>query len=327
MDEDGALGLSMVVPATPEGLAKFLDQLDGPTVVTLEASRGYWWLSEFFKHHAKVCDVHVVDPRRSRKIAQELSVHSGYGRAKNDRIDTEMLAEQTRRGLAPTIHPPTPEQLEMRSVTRHRMLLVQTKTRSANRIHSILSMHGVSISIKELMNHSESPKPPFDHLPDYVKFMVRQFVKQAQLLEKQIDQCENRLKRLLPPSHPQIKLLMTTPGFGPVCSRIVFTEIFDIQFFKAPKYLISYAGLAPIERESAGKKGRVKLNCHCNYYLKYAFIEAAHLARSHPLYRRKYESDVKKHGKIQAKLNLARRLAKAVYWMLIRQQPFKFQQQ
>ena len=268
MDEDGALGLSMVVPTTPEGLSQFLDRLDSPTVVTLEASRGYWWLSEFFKKHPKVSEVHVVDPLRSRKIAQELSILSGYGRAKNDRIDSEMLAEQTRRGLAPAINVPTPEQLKMRCTNRHRMLLVQTKTRSANRIRAILSMHGYSSYAEELTNDFASKQKLFNQLPDYVKLMLDHFIEQSELLARQIQQCENMLDNILPISHPQIKLLMTAPGFGPVCSRIVYTEILDIKFFKAPKYLMSYTGLAPIQNESAGKKGAVRLNRHCNYYLK-----------------------------------------------------------
>lgn len=39
IDEDGALGLSMKIPTTSEGLDSFLDKLDAPTVVTFEASR------------------------------------------------------------------------------------------------------------------------------------------------------------------------------------------------------------------------------------------------------------------------------------------------
>ncbi len=143
-------------------------------------------------------------------------------------------------------------------------------------------------------------------------------------IEHHIPACEKLIDRLLPSSHPQMKQLITAPGIGIVLARIIYTEIFDIAYFKGHyKYLISYSGLAPMESESAGKKGMVKLNHFSNHFLKYAFVEAAHHARSHPKYRRKYEQDVKKHGKIRAKLNLARRLVKAVYWMLARQQPFK----
>lgn len=324
IDDDGALGLSMNIATNSEALDTFFDDLDAPTVVTFEASRSYWWLHQHFSKHPRVSRVVVVDPFRSRKIAEELSVQRGYGRAKNDRIDSEMLAEQTRLGLAPGIHVPTPEQLERRTACRHRFELKHKKTVSSNLIHSTLSMHGHAISLKELVNNQDSKKRLYEQLPEYVKLIIEDFIAQIELFDKQISEADKLLDKLLPESHPQIKLLMTAPGFGPVCSRIAFTEIFDIAYFKAPKYLISYSGLAPVEQESAGKKGKIKLNRHCNYYLKYAFVEAAHHARMHPRYRQKYQHDVKKHGKIRAKINLARRLAKAVYWMLNRQQPYKF---
>ncbi len=117
-------------------------------------------------------------------------------------------------------------------------------------------------------------------------------------------------------------LLMTAPGIGPVIARIVATEILNITYFEGPEYLISYSGLAPMDCDSDGKKGPIKLNRHCNYYLKYAFLQAAHNAWDHPHFRRKYERDLKKSGKTIAKFNLARRRIKSVYWMLLRQQPY-----
>lgn len=325
IDEEGALGLMMTIPNNTQGFDSFLDKLDAPTVVTLEASRGYWWQHQYLSKHPKVAGVVVVDAYRSRKIAEELSVKKGYGRASNDRIDSEMLAELTRTGMAIGIHVPTPRELELRTTCRHRLELKHNRTVSANLIHSALAMHGYSIRLRELVGHEESKKKLFEQLPGYVRLIITDLVIQVELFEKQIDQTQELLEKLLPESDPQMQLLMTVPGFGPVCARILLSEIFDIAYFKAPKSLINYSGLAPIKQTSDDKKKAViKLNRHCNYYLKYAFMTAAHAARRHPRYRRKYEQDVKKHGKIQAKINLARRLAKAVYWMLSRQEPFKF---
>ena len=324
LDQDGALGLAMKTTSTAKGLETFLAKLDAPTVMIFEASRSYWWLYQYFSRHPKVSEVVVVDPFRSRKLAEELSVQRGYGRAKNDRIDSEMMAEMTRRGIAPAIRVPTAEQLARRTACRHRFALKHQRTRSANLIHSILSMHGYGISLNELINNSNSRKRLFQQLPQYIQLIIDDLIAQISLFDHQVTGCEQRLGKLLPCSEPSMQILLTAPGFGPICSRIVLTEIFDIANFNAPKSLINYAGLAPIEQNSDGKRGIVKLNRHCNYYLKYAFLTAAHAARTHPRYRRKYEQDVKKHGKIQAKINLARRLAKAIYWMLNRQQPFKF---
>lgn len=323
IDDDGAIGLHMTVESTEEGICEFLDRLDAPTTMTLEAGRNYWWLSQLFSNHPKVSKVSVVDPRRSRLIAEELSVISGYGRAKNDRIDAEMLADQERRGLAPRIHVPTPAQLQNRTLTRYRSVLVVNRTRAKNSVHALLALHGVRAAIKTLLENNADQQEIMKTLPDYLQFMVEQLLDQVRFFDSQIPICEDRLNHLLPASHPQIKLLVSAPGIGIVLARIIYTETLDITYFKEPKYLISYVGLAPIEKDSAGRKGPIKLNRHCNYWLKYAFVEAAHNASDHPKYRRKYELDVKKHGKIIAKLNLARRLAKAVYWMLTRQQLYK----
>ena len=323
MDVDGTIGLSEWVATDPDSINDLLAQLDEPTTITFEAGRNYWWLHELFANHPMVSQVKVVDPRRSRKLASELSVLSGYGRAKNDFIDAEMLAEQSRRELAPAIHVPTADQLEMRTLCRHRFNSVINRTRAKNLIHAMLDLHGFSTTITDLLKPSANRDQFMTSLPGYVGFIIEQLVARIKLFDNQIASCESRLDQLLPASQPQMKIVMSAPGFGIVLSRMVYTEILDISYFKEPKYLISYSGLAPVDNESAGRKGSIKLNKHCNYYLKYAFIEAAHNARDNPRYRRKYDLDVNRHGKIIAKLNLARRLANTVYWMLTRQQLYR----
>ena len=170
-------------------------------------------------------------------------------------------------------------------------------------IHGLLAMHGASAKIDTLLDDSNAKAKIMAPLPDYIPTLVELLLSWVRLFNQQVEFLDGELDRLLPALHPQIKLLMSAPGFGIVLSRIVDTEILDINYFKSdPKYLISYSGLAPIMNESAGRKGGVKLNRHCNYYLKYAFVAAAHNASDHPNYRRKYELDVKKHGKITAKI-------------------------
>ena len=322
MDADGALGLSMNLPTDKDGFERFFSQLDAQTVITLEAGRNYWWLYQYLSSHPKVSEVKVVDPRRSRNIAQGLSVKNGYGRAKTDRIDSEMLAEQTRLGMAPTIHVPTDEQLFSRSLCRHRFMLISQRTRTKNTLHAHASMHGITANITALLKEADVRADFVKSLPQAIGFIIEQLLAQIRLYDAQISCCDAELDKLLPVSCPQMKLLLTTPGIGPVLGRIILTEIGDIANFKAPKYLISYGGLAPVANESGGRKGPIRLNRQSNYYLKYAFIEAAHNAWDYPAYRKKYEQDAKKHGKIIAKINLARRIAKSVFWMLTRQQPY-----
>ena len=324
MDEEGALGLTMTVPTDKNSIYKFLDVLDEPTIMTLEAGRNWWHLYHLFNEHSNVFEVNVVDPRRSRNIAKELSVQSGYGRASNDRIDGEMLAEQTRRGLVPKIHIPSPKQMKLRTLNRYRIDSVIIRSATKNKIHALLAMHGTKAKIDDLLEDTKILDKINHSVPDYISFMVQQLLKRIVLLNEQIAMCDKKLNTLLPESHPHIALLSTHPGIGPVFNRTIHTEILDISYFTEPKYLISYSGLAPIQLVSDGKrKGGIHLNPHCNYYLKYAFVEAAHTLRKYPKFRRKYDLDIKKHGKIIAKLNLARKICKTVYWMLTRQQPYK----
>ena len=141
--------------------------------------------------------MHVVDPRRSRNIAKELSVLSGYGRAKTDRIDGEMLAEQTRRGLAPTIHVPTAEQLEMRTICRQRFMSVNDRTRSKNMIHSMFAMHGVSVKIDVLLNQPQVKAQLMQLLPKYVPFIIEQLLARIRLCDREIDIYTAELDRQL----------------------------------------------------------------------------------------------------------------------------------
>ena len=323
LNADGKIMHSQMLPTAPSSFDAFLDQIEEPTSIAFEASGNWWWIYRYFLQHPKVETVTVVDPRRSRKLSQELSVQKGYGRAKNDRIDAEMLGEQLFRGLAPGIILPTPEQMERRSLSRHRMNLVGQSSSIAHRLQSLLKMHGIRLSTSSLVNDFDSQMVYLEKHPSYVCFAIRQFIEQLRLYQQQIQSCEEELKRRLPSTHPDIQLLLSAPGIGIVLAQIIISEIFSIHHFDAPKYLISYAGLAPVESSSAGKKGAVRLNKQCNYFLKYAFIMVAHHARRHPKYQNKYQQDVKKQGKIRAKINLARRLIKAVYWMLTRQQPFQ----
>lgn len=231
MDQEGALGIMMNVKTNAEELRAFLDRLDAPTSIVFEASRHYWWISQLLTSHPNVSALKVVDPRRSRKMAEELSVLKGYGRAKNDRIDAEMLAEEDRRGLAPAINLPTAGQLETRTLSRQRFELAHKKNIAGSQLQAYLSMHGCRLSTQKLLKEDPLQLNDFKELPDYIQFVIHQCLAQIRLFCEQIDSCEQRLSQLLPESDPQLKLLRSVPGIGMVISWIILSEIFAIDFF------------------------------------------------------------------------------------------------
>lgn len=321
MNAEGVVCLEKRITTDPDNLLSVLDGLDGPLTVSMEAGRNHWWINELLSSLEYVESVEVVDPRRSRNFAKELSVHKGYGRAKNDRIDAQMLGEISRLGLSPSIHLPNAEQLVQRSLCRRRLRLMQHYSSTSARIQALLSMHGLRLSTGKLLSGNYHEE--LETLPSYACFIIGQHIDEIRLIQVHIEKCEEYLDELLPAKDGRLQLLMSIPGIGIVLSRTIASEILSISYFAAPKYLVSYSGLAPVEYESDGKKGKIKLNKHCNYYLKYAFVLAAHCARKDSKFRSKYDRDVKKHNKSRAKINLARRLAKTVFWVLTRQQSFQ----
>jgi len=61
-------------------------------------------------------------------------------------------------------------------------------------------------------------------------------------------------------------------------------------------------------------------------YLRWALIEAAHVAARSPIYRDRYQATRRRLGKQRgpkvASVELARKLAEAIWYMLTRNQPF-----
>ena len=174
INQDGALGFEKTIPTESLAFDKLLGCLEQPVCITLEAGRNYWWILQHLKAHPAVTEVNIVDPMKSRRIASELAVNAGYGRAKNDRIDAEMLAEQTRLGLARTINIPSPEQLANRSICRQRFELIKQRTRTKNHIQALLAMHGVRVATNKLTFNDEIKQKAFARLPEFVCFILEQ---------------------------------------------------------------------------------------------------------------------------------------------------------
>jgi transposase len=63
-------------------------------------------------------------------------------------------------------------------------------------------------------------------------------------LDEQIKACEITLREAAR-DHPEVALLQTIPGVGPVLGYTIATEIGDIARFPTAKHLIGYSGLCP----------------------------------------------------------------------------------
>ncbi|HUZ71128.1 MAG TPA: transposase [Candidatus Saccharimonadales bacterium] len=144
-------------------------------------------------------------------------------------------------------------------------------------------------------------------------------------LEAEIDSCEREL-RTLGADHPYVPNLLTVPGIGWVLAYTIASEIGDIDRFASPKKLCGYTGLCPSVYQSGAKDRRGALKKNGPTYLRWALIEAAVHAERHPAYSAHYEATKQRLGKQRggkvARVDVARRLAEAIWHMLTRNQAF-----
>lgn len=119
---------------------------------------------------------------------------------------------------------------------------------------------------------------------------------------------------------------MTVPGISWVLAYTIASEIGDIARFASPKKLCGYTGLCPRVYQSGGKDRRGVLAKNGPTYLRRPLIEAAMHAERHPAFYDHFEATKKRLGKQRggkvARLDVARRLAEAIWHILTRNQAF-----
>jgi transposase len=144
-------------------------------------------------------------------------------------------------------------------------------------------------------------------------------------LDDQIRACERELRRL-GADHPYVPLLMTAPGIAWVLGYTIASELGDIGRFPSAKKLCGYTGLCPVVDQSGRRDRRRGLAKNGPEYLRWALIEAAVMAARHPAYRDHYQRTKTRLGRQRgakvARVEIARKLAEAIWYMLTRGEPF-----
>jgi len=123
--------------------------------------------------------------------------------------------------------------------------------------------------------------------------------------------------------------LDTIPGFGPVFSGGIISEIGDIERFDYNQAKVAkFAGFKWRKRQSADfEADETRLTRSGNRYLRYYFCEAANAVRRSDreyaiYYQRKYD-EIRKHQHKRAMLLTARKLVRLVVRLLTTNQPYQ----
>jgi transposase len=230
---------------------------------------------------------------------------------KTDVNDAEWIAQLLRHGLIrKSFVPPKPIR-ELRDLTRYRRSLVDARSAECNRLIKVLETANIKLAIvasdvlgvsgtlmiRELIKGNADPR----QLSQLAKGVLRKKLPQLelaldgkigdhhrQMLDMQlgrIDQLDADVAKLdakigerLKPYQKQVQLLQQIPGIQRALAAVIIAELgVDMTVFPTDCQIAAWAGVAPGNNESAGKR-KGGPSRKGNIHLTTALVQAAHAA-------------------------------------------------
>jgi transposase len=300
-----------------DAMRLWLSHLAPEIPVALEATFGWPWVADLLEELGH--SVHLGHPPIIRAMAKH--------EAKTDRCDSDRLGKFQLRGILPESYLAPPEVRQRRERTRYRMALAALRTAVKNRAQAVLHRHGILHEFSDLFGKAGRRFLENLALPGGSRQALQgclELLDQLTLLIREVEQwmVENLEEDAI------VRRLMTIPGVGLILAHVIRAEIGEIERFPTIRHLASYAGLAPMSNDTAGREGPRHCSAACNHVLRWAFIEAVHGVqltkgsrglRLRRLYARLCGEGRPKGRKSSAKVAVAHELSKLVHVVWTRQ--------
>lgn len=318
----------------------------GCTHVAMESTASYW-KPIYNLLELEGFDVMVVNAKHIKNVP---------GR-KTDVKDAEWIAGLLQHGLLQGSYIPNREQRELRELIRYRRSMIEERAREINRIQKVLEGANIKLSsvatnilgksgrtmIEAMIQGQENSqalselakgklknkktdlqKAMHGFMGDHQKLMLETQLRHIDFLDEIIAKLDEEVKARMLPFEEDLELLDTIPGVGRRTAEQILAEAgTDMNQFPSAAHLCSWAGVAPGNNESAGKRksGKAKKG---NQKLRSALVEAARAAsRTKDTYlASQYHRIAARRGANRAALAVAHSILTIVYHILKRRQPY-----
>ena len=317
IDQAGKTLVHRNLRASGENLLKVIAPYREDICVGVECTFSWYWIAD-------LCDREKIPFVLGHALYLK-AIHGG--KSKNDKIDSHKLAVILRGGMFPTAYVYPGQMRSTRDLLRRRMYLMHKRAELLAHIENTNSQYNLPPFPKKLA-YKANRSGVVDRFDDPG---ARKSVEVDLHLLDFYDQLLNNLELFIVKTarvhdSQSLHLLQTTPGIGKILSLVMLYEIHDIDRFPTVGDFISYCRLVKPQRESAGKKSGSRNSKIGNHHLKWAFSEAAVLfLRGNEPAQKIHQRRVSKHGKPKALAILAQKIARSVYFMLKRKEPFNMQ--
>jgi len=294
-------------------LIEFFSKLAGKAVVTVEATRDWYWLYELLEELGVT--VKLAHARKVRLIAESW--------LKSDKVDPKSLAQLERTGFLPEAYISPREIRDNREYLRYRLTLVRLRTGLKNKVHALVDKLGIKHPFADLFCPAGrrflsqlTLRPAYqEELTNYLALIED--------IERRIVAATKEIKRQLKPDH-RAELLMTLPAVGHLTAYLLLNEIGDVKRFPTPGKLCAYGGIVPIVRQSADHRWQGHITKEGNRYIRWALTEVACLAPSKDYALGSFYRRLKaRRGNLKARVAVARKLLVAVWYVLTYEEPYK----
>jgi transposase len=305
LDENGQVVEQRSIANQPEALKDYVGRWPRPIHMAVEASSS---TATFVDLLSPLADrIVVVHPQRVKAIAS--------AKLKNDKVDSQTLAQLLRADLLPTAWLSDPATRILREQVRLRSSLVQQRTRWKNQVHSTLHRWGQRAHVTDLFGQSGRAWLSALVLPTAARQTVDTQLKLIDAVDQQIADADKQMREIAQADF-DARVLMTIPGIGAFSALVVKAEVGNIQRFSTKRQLYSYAGLVPWVRDSADHHRRGHITRAGSPLLRWVMAEAAmNAVRSSPGAREYFLRLAKRKPRAVARVALARKLL-GVVWAL-----------
>jgi len=238
-------------------------------------SSGIYWVPIY---------VTLVDNGFQVTVANAHQVKAIPGR-KTDELDSQWLARIFSAGLVKPSYIPEKKIMELRNLTRLRVLLLEAQTAFKNRAHKTLQICNIRLASKlsdifgkdgQMLLNALMKRENIDEViekygskrlkakKEEVKKSILGTLREADIielkicldninrLEEQIRQLNAKIATLV--NKKDVERISKVPGVGEVSASTVIAEIADPKRFQNEKKLFSWSGLAPSTYQTGGKK-------------------------------------------------------------------------
>ncbi|MCL6479330.1 MAG: IS110 family transposase [Peptococcaceae bacterium] len=289
-------------------------------------------------------------------------VNAGHIKAvpgrKTDVKDAEWIADLLRHGLLQGSYIPDRSQRELRELVRYRRSLLGERAREVQRIQKVLEGANIKLSsvatdilgvsgramLEAIVKGIEDPeflatmargrmKKKHDQLVDslqgllnnHQRMMLDLQLRHVDSLDLAIARLNEEIEERMRPFERELSLLDTIPGVGRQAAEQIIAEIgVDMSRFPSSAHLASWAGMAPGNNESAGKRksGRTRKG---NKSLRITLTEAARAAAhtKDTYLSAQYQRLVSRRGANRAAIAVGHRILVIVYHILKTGMPYR----